>query len=263
MDVQAHDGKDKIMPDYKTYPLGIDVSFYQQTNDWAKVSNLAKFAFIRAGQNAMVDSKFALNWASSKGKLPRGAYWFYDWRSTGNTPEAQGKLFANIVYEPGEIPMVMDFEKPYKDWTPEPFPARDTALAIIRRFKDAVGAERMILYMNQSTLKGLQPFPSWLTDEFDLWIAAYFYQPGTTNLMTSTAQIPATWAPNTYGWKYKFWQFTSKLDGTSYGVGSLDLDGDLFNGTAQELADYCNTGEITDAEKLRRLWEAHPELWDA
>ena len=137
-------------------------------------------------------------------------------------------------------------------------------LELIRRFKDAVRVPRMILYCNQSTLKMLQPFPTWLTTEFDLWVAAYFYIPGTSNLMTTPSQIPDNYAPNTYGWPWKFWQFTPKLPGSFYGVGSGDLDGDLFNGTAEDLKAYTGfTPKLTDAEKLERLWQAHPELHDA
>ena len=250
------------MPDYTTYPLGIDVSLWQGDIDWQRVATRAKFASIKAGQNLFSDPKFATNWLNSKDKLPRNGYWFYDWRSSGASAESQAETMAATVQPPGELPPMMDFENPYAGWSSTPFPNRSAALDLIKRFRDNLETIRMILYMNSSTLRTLLPFPSWLTDEVDLHIAAYplvnvggsWVQPRTP------ADIPQNWIPSTYGWPPKFWQFTSKMDGTLFGVGSKDLDGDLFIGTEQELAEYCNTSEISDAEKLRRLWEAHPEL---
>ena len=251
------------MGKYESYPLGIDVSGWQLAINWETVSDQARFAFVKAGQNVGVDNRFTYNWAVSKDKLPRDAFWFYDWRSTGATPELQGNKFKSTVPLPGELLKAMDYEKPYETWSPEPLPPRAKSLELIRRFKDAVGVARMIFYCNQSTLKMLQPLPSWLTTEFDLWIAAYFYRPGTNNLMTSASQIPDNYAPATYGWPWKFWQFTPKLPGPVFGVGSGDLDGDLFNGTEKELREYAGLPDLvepTDAVKLERLWLAHPGL---
>jgi hypothetical protein len=67
----------------------------------------------------------------------------------------------------------------------------------------------------------------------------------------------------TYGWTPTYWQYSAKTDGQRFGVGSLDLDGDVFIGDEKKLQELCNPNaqpELTDAEKLRRLWEAHPEL---
>jgi len=249
------------MGKYSTYPLGIDVSFWQGVNDWDKIAARAKFAFIRAGQDRFPDAKFTLNWNASQGKLPRGAYWFYDWRRNASTTEEQAALFRSLGVAEGELPPVMDFEDPYSSWSDTPFPNRDAALDLIRRFRDGVIiAGRMILYCNSSTLKKWQPFPAWLTDEFDLWIAAYPYATGSWNMTNNPDQIPDAWYPATYGWDYKFWQFTPKLPGKLYGVGSGDLDGDLFNGTQDELNDYTGSLIVSDAEKLNRLWDAHPGL---
>lgn len=252
------------MPDYKTYPLGIDVSFWQGNIDWDRVAARARFVSIKAGQNLEPDARFAQNWQGSMGKLPRNGYWFYDWRPTGASAEAQADKMDATVQPVGELPPMMDFENPYGGWSPTPFPNRATALDLIKRFRDILDTGRMILYMNSSTLRTLLPFPSWLTDEVDLHIAAYplvniggsWVQP------KSPADIPDNWIPATYGWPPKFWQFTSKMDGTLYGVGSKDLDGDLFMGTEDEFYKYVGvTGAISDAEKLRRLVDAHPELF--
>lgn len=267
MDMGAHDGKDEVsMPDYTTYPLGIDVSAWQGTNNWDTIASRARFAFIKAGQNVSPDARFAENWNNSSGKLPRGGYWFYDWRPSGSSPESQGSKMLQTVQPPGELPPVMDFENPYGGWSPVPFPGRDASLDLIKRFRDAIEAEKMLLYMNSSSLKTLLPFPSWLTDICDLWIAAYplIEQPkGTWRMVRTPSEIPSFWIPSTYGWPWKFWQFTPKLDGALYGAGSKDLDGNLFNGSEADLREYTGFGGLTLAEKVDRLWQAHPELHNA
>lgn len=251
------------MPDYTTYPLGIDVSFWQGDIDWRKVSTRAKFAFIKAGQDIFPDAKFLQNWTNSKDKLPRGAYWFYDWRQGAKPTQEQSDKMRGLVDPPGELPPVMDFENPYAGWSTTPFPARDIALDLIRRFRDGLQVTRMLLYMNSSTLRTLLPYPDWLVTEFDLWIAAYpLIKYGTTYIQPRTpAEIPQNWIPSTYGWQPKFWQFTSKLDGTLFGVGSKDLDGDLFMGTEAEFIKYTGIKTLSDSEKLKRLVDAHPELF--
>ena len=266
MDVETYARKDEAgMPDYTNCPLGIDVSAWQGTINWNTAASRAKFAFIKGGQNLTPDTKFSDNWTNSRDKLPRASYWFYDWRPSGAKPEAQGSKMLQTVQPPGEIYPVMDYENPYGGWSPVPFPGRDASLDLIKRFYDAIEADKMLLYMNSSSLKTLLPFPSWLADICDLFIAAYplIEQPkGTWRMVRNPAEIPSFWVPSTYGWPYTFWQFTPKLDGTLYGVGSLDLDGDLFNGTDAELRAYTGFGGLTLSEKVDRLWAEHPELHD-
>jgi lysozyme len=248
--------------------LGVDVSFYQAEIDWEKcIAAGANFAFIRAGQNIVTDKCFYRNWDATNGKIPRGAYWFYDWRSTGATASAQGKAFAATVEEVGELPPVMDFEVPWSGWSSNPFPSRTAAIDIMQRFQQAVG-KPMILYTNSSTLKALTPFPDWLTRDWLLWVAAWPYAANTSpsRQCKTAGEIPAAWTPATYGWNWTFWQFTSKLDGKTFGTQTFDLDGDLYNGSDTELRQFAGVEgvppapELTDAEKLRRLWDVHPEL---
>lgn len=72
----------------KNFIHGPDVSFYQDDKDTPKPINFqemveggARFVIIRAGQNLWEDRVFDVSWRNSKGKLPRGSYWFYDSRS--------------------------------------------------------------------------------------------------------------------------------------------------------------------------------------
>lgn len=245
------------------YVPGMDVSFYQgATNDFDTAhANGIRFAIIRAGQNLTKDSQFDNNWARAKGKVLRGAYWFYDWRSTGASPEAQGAAFKRILGDdPGELPPTMDFEDPYSTWTEEAFPSRTNAYDIMRRFKAAVGSNRGILYTNQATLSMLAPYPSDITAEWLLWVAQWpLIKPeGVARQCRDMSEIPAGLRPTTYGWTWTFWQYSAKTDGRRFGVGSLDLDGDVFNGTEADLNALCNVvvpnKKLTLEEKVAMLW---------
>ena len=247
---------------YESNAKGIDVSFWQGQNDWQKIAGKVDFAFIRAGQGIYPDTKFNDNWNQSGNKLLRGAYWFYDWRTGKGTPEQQAEKFLETVVTPGELPFVMDFENPYGGWANTPVPSKTTAFNYIQKFRDALKVERMIVYTNPAMLKLWTPLPYWLMQDYELWVANYPYASGTTRQVKTHEEIPDGWQPSTYGWKWKFWQYTSKLPGFDYGVGSGDLDGDLFNGTKAELLEYAGIVPpvVPDSEKLKRLWEAHPEL---
>lgn len=84
--------------------------------------------------------------------------------------------------------------------------------------------------------------------EFDLWVANYRDPSG-------SPLLPADWST------WLFWQWTAK--GSVPGVESLDVDKDFFAGTLEELRSYAGipTGPTLE-EKVERLWQAHPELWE-
>jgi GH25 family lysozyme M1 (1,4-beta-N-acetylmuramidase) len=246
------------------YTPGMDVSFWQGTgNDFQQAYDEGlRFVIIRAGQNRKIDDAFVTNHAKAEGVMPRAAYWFYDWRSSGGTPEQQAQAFKAVLdLHPCELPPVIDFEDPYEDWTTEAFPSSAEFYSILQRFKQAMGGMRMVLYTNQATLAKVRPYPDWLTSEWLLWIAQWPLVNG--RQCSDWTQIPAGYTVTTYGWTPTYWQYSAKTDGQRFGVGSLDLDGDVFIGDENKLRELCNPNaspELTDAEKLRRLWEAHPEL---
>lgn len=230
---------------------GIDVSFWQGVVDWDKAASRVEFAFLRAGQNMSIDSWFIENWQKSSGKLPRGAYWFYDWRSGKASAAEHGDLFGSVIGG-AELPAVMDFENPYQGWSDTPFPGKTASVDIMRRFQDAAQIERPILYTNAATLRAWGTLPADITDNWYLWVAAWptILRNGKWDAVRSFDEIPANWTPATYGWPYTFWQYTCKLDGKAHGMTGLDLDGDVFNGTADEFAAFigADVPPITDPE---------------
>ena len=59
--------------------------------------------------------------------------------------------------------------------------------------------------------------------------------------------VPTGWAT------WAVWQYSSKGVGATYGAQSAQIDLNLGK------EEFIHPG-LTDAEKLSRLWEAHPEL---
>lgn len=241
-----------------TKTLGIDVSFWQDRNDtpqgvdWQKARSAgAVFAFIKASQDTWKDQDFDYNWSHAKAAgILRGAYHFYDYR---RSPTTQAHYLANLLKDdPGELPPVLDLEL-YPAWGEA---KRSNLLANVQAFLITMkqeGYDRVIFYSNPSMiLYTLNPIPDWLT-KYPLWIAHY----GVSEPM---AKAVAPWG------KWTFWQYTDKGDGLAFGMESKGLDMDWFNGSEAELRAFAGLQaaptplELTDAEKLDRLWEAHREL---
>lgn len=208
--------------------LGVDVSFWQNRMDWDKCRDAgARFAFIRAGQGKFSDSLFSQNWQGAKAAgIPRGAYWFYDWRP-GIDPGAAfqaDRMLELTGGETGEVGLVCDFERPSAAWPA--LPTRERCLSLIqlfmKRLEDKTG-RRPIFYTNLAGINYLRP-PSWLTD-YPLWVANY----GVSR-------------PTFTAWKdWTFWQWTDRLDGLKFGAQSRQIDGNYFNGTEADFAAFCGS----------------------
>jgi len=240
-----------------TYTKGIDCSAWQDLNstpkkiDWKKAASQGvKFAFIRACNGLIPDEDFAYNWAAAKDAgILRGAYQFYDYRKS---PTEQAKYLAGLLAkDKGELPPVNDLEY-YAPWGAI---KRNNILTNLEVYFDTLKAQghpRAIFYTNPAMiLYTLMPVPAWLSS-IPLWIAHY----GVDHPLTTAV---APWG------KWTFWQYSSTGDGLAYGMESRGLDMDWFNGSEDELRAFASVGAqvpyITDAEKLARLWKAHPELW--
>jgi len=226
---------------------GFDVSFWQDNIDWDKAAKQdSKFCFIKASQDTTADTQFARNWKEAKrvGFL-RGAYHFADYR-TYAVPQAQ-YMWSLLKDDPGELPPVLDLEQ---YWTPLPPGSR--ALAWVKDWGSEMSrlcGSKPILYTSPSVIKyWLATIPDWLK-EWPLWIANYgVSEPGYS-----------PWP------KWTLWQYSTVGPGTAYGMQSLGLDMDWFNGSLEELQAFC--GKKPEPKPLptlevmvEKLWAAHPEL---
>jgi lysozyme len=215
--------------------LGPDISLYQDNNttpaqiDFRKMKAAgASFVIIRAGQNTWIDPDWQYNYIEAKkAGLPRGAYFYYDSRVT---PESQAALFLSLV--DGNYPELgiwLDLEEKYlgayRGW------------ANWKRCLDILKARapRVGIYTGPSYWKENRPLGATYLNyfkSFPLWIANY---------EVSQPIIPAPWTPD----ECVFWQYGTPSIGPEYGVESIEIDMNYFNGDAAAFASYFGLGSVT------------------
>lgn len=98
-------------PAHTEYPVrGVDVSRHQEEIDWPALAGEGQvdFAFIKASEGRdLQDVRFEENWAAAEGEVPRGAYHFFTFCTSG---EAQARNFLRSAPDPGELPRAVDIE---------------------------------------------------------------------------------------------------------------------------------------------------------
>jgi GH25 family lysozyme M1 (1,4-beta-N-acetylmuramidase)/uncharacterized protein YgiM (DUF1202 family) len=207
--------------------IGPDISFYQndtktpQGIDFAKMKQAADFVIIRAGQNLWHDRDFKYNWTEAKkAGLPRGSYWFYDSRVD---PKRQAELWcATLGDDLGELPLFADIEENYGS----SYQGWNNWYDFLERLKQLVGQKEIGIYTryyywhDRAPNEQTQPQNLEYFHQYQLWIAHY---------TVSQPRIPKPWADN----ERLFWQYTDKGDGPTYGVESLNIDLNYFNGDKQ------------------------------
>lgn len=218
--------------------LGTDCSFWQDNDDTSRAidfrkmkSSGAEFVILRAGQNKWQDEDFSRYWKDSKGILPRGSYWFFDSRVD---PKTQAQLWVNALGDDlGELPMWCDFEDTYrgayhgwKQWY-------NFMVEIQRLLPDKqIGVYTGYYFWIENTLQvGIPSISLQWFAQFPLWIANY---------NVGSPLIPRPWST------WELWQFTDAGDGTKYGVESLNIDLNYFNGTIEDFRIRYN---LTDQPK--------------
>ncbi|MCQ3935976.1 MAG: hypothetical protein DPW18_02895 [Chloroflexi bacterium] len=202
--------------------IGPDVSFYQddpqtpQGIDFVKMRSNAGYVIIRAGQNLWGDRDFKVNWRESKAAgLPRGSYWFYDSRID---PKRQAEKWASMFEgDFGELPLFGDFEDTYNG----PFKGWKHWYTFLERVKELapgkeIGVYTGYYYWRENTEAAGIPAASLnYFKQYPLWIANYG---------VASPLVPKPWTT------WTLWQFTDNGDGTLYGVESLNIDLNYFNG---------------------------------
>jgi lysozyme len=188
----------------------MDVSSYQGTIDWptAKASGIS-FAIAKATESTnFTDPTFATNWAGMKSAgVARGAYHFFH---ADVDPVAQANYFLGVVgaLEPGDLPVVLDFEQLNGQ-------SEATAVANAVEFLQTVTSKTgltAMVYLSPgflSSYSGLEPY--------DLWVA---------NWNVTCPDVPSNWST------WTLWQESDT--GSVQGVpATVDLD--TFNGTLSQL----------------------------
>jgi GH25 family lysozyme M1 (1,4-beta-N-acetylmuramidase) len=206
-----------------------DVSFWQDDNSTQQKINFQQMrgegavgTILRGGQNTWIDSDFQDYKNTSKGVLPRGYYWFYDSRSD---PLKQAVLWQSAIgNDYPELGLWFDFEESYHgQYSGEKY------------WKEFVLAMEAF-YPNIKT-KGIYTARWWwdaqtvkdhaFWSKYPLWVAQY-------GVRQEDVVLPRSWA----GKEALLWQFTAHGDGIKYGVESLNIDLNLFNGGIEKYKSF-------------------------
>ncbi len=223
--------------------IGPDVSFYQddpetpQGIDFIKMRTYAGYVVVRAGQNLWGDRDFKVNWRESKlAGMPRGSYWFYDSRID---PKKQAEKWVSMFEgDYGELPLFGDFEDayngPYKGWK-HWYNFLERVKELIPQGKE-IGVYTGYYYWKENTVAaGISNASLNYFKQYPLWIANYG---------VATPLVPKPWDT------WTFWQFTDNGDGSIYGVESLNIDLNYFNGKPEAFRERFGLKDIPIPDPL-------------
>lgn len=235
---------------------GIDVSQFNGTIDWSKVS--AHFSAVRVGYGRTIDTKFVTNWQNSKGRVKRIPYWYMDYYSNhissssvyGTSDADWGKAQANTCWnalknDPEGI-VFLDIENTNVTAAPAITTVATRAQTIAKAFlqeMDTLNGKTNGIYCSLGMVNW---FASWFRDR-PLWVAWY-------NEAQTAATVLAAVANKGWTGKCLIWQYASdgdvnddgSADGISMGMqySFLDLNGWL--GSTQDYANLFNAEAVAD-----------------
>lgn len=207
-----------------TPPLEIDFSVMKSYG--------TDFVIMKAGQNNFTDPGFLYNWKAARDQgIPRGSYWFLDYRST---PQAQATYYWNLIKDDsGEGVHAADFE----------FGARhdlDFLYNFLSYFQQLSGLpnDRIAIYTSyyffqEARANPSDPSPSpeqkqWF-GKFPLWLAWYANNPSDVLVPYPWTMIPG---------QPVIWQDGTPDIGHEVGVRSEEVDHNRLNGGADILQRY-------------------------
>ncbi len=232
----SHQQGQKFIPGLTAY--GIDVSKYQETVDWTRLSLGANaagkvgskasptykyrqpvlFALMKSTQGTtIIDPTFKRNFAEAKRcGIIRGAYHFL---STQSSAKQQAEYFiANTPLEAGDLPPVLDLEIDKKTMAKDHDKVVKMAKEWLAIIEKHYGVKPIIYTYNNYYIDYLQGHG---LDNYDYWIARYGAEP--------TAR------------HWEIWQFTET--GSCKGINPA-VDIDIFRGNFQDLRQYVKQAGI-------------------
>ncbi|PKM95644.1 MAG: glycoside hydrolase [Firmicutes bacterium HGW-Firmicutes-1] len=198
----------------RTYKIkGLDVSHYQNTIDWDKVSKEYKFIFLKATEGEdFIDRTFDDNWEGAKDNgFLVGAYHFFVTSSSG---EDQANNFIRTVpVETGSLPAVIDIEVSKNE---DKEMVRENLTVMINMIAEKYGSTP-ILYVTYATYDA---FIMGYFDESKIWIRDILRTPKLED-----------------GREWVFWQYSNR--GRIQGIDTY-VDINVFYGNEDELIELTN-----------------------
>jgi len=257
--------------------LGVDVSRWQRTIDWKTLRTVGvSFAIIKASQGVTISD--GLLHAHFSGARQAGLVTgVFHWVDPTLPPTAQVDHFLKTCQGLDFDFAALDVEQhwqSWQEWARNQIVQRVPPERISRAAHEAAVAVRaatdkpVVIYTRPSFVQEYaQPMLAWLP-EWPLWLAYYPYPAG--KVWTNWENLVNKHLPRIPGPKlppgcsnWRFWQFSGDKFVLPGAVSPLDLN--YFNGDEAELRAWVGQKgsarvEISDSEKLTRLWQAHPEL---
>ena len=205
-----------------------DISFWQESADFGKMSLLSKGVVLRCGQGSWEDKRFQeFRIGSEIADFPFGNYWYYD---NDVHPKRQAEKWAETLgSDPGEMELWCDFEERYggafsgwKHW----YDFMEALKVLLPNKK--LGVYTGYYYWNEFA-RGVDYF-----GQYPLWIAWY---------NTSPPKVPSVWNDWTY------WQFTDDYPSTGWGAESNEIDMNYFAGSEADFRARYGVGESPTQNK--------------
>ena len=219
-----------------------DVSFWQGSINWDK---MGAAAIIRAGQNVWVDTKFETNRAEAhKRGMAWGVYWFYDDRVS---PSAQADTLARL-FESGQPQPTMEIFCDWESTFGGKYSGVKNVVAFMQRVEQLLPWARLGMYTgyyffmaNTNALLHISQLNYLKTKP--LWLAWY-----TNNF--ANVKIPRPWTSLIH------WQCGTPARGAEFGVSSIEIDMNWFNGTQDEFIQRYGGVVITPpTEDMIMAWK--------
>lgn len=199
---------------------GVDISVWQDDNStpqmfdpWQARAQGAVFVGIKASQANWADPDYAQNWACCRDVLYRMPYHFLTWDVD---PKRQAEVFWSLLERDTHalLPLMVDFEW----WRSTPPAALEILFNFLERLKTLSAPLPLGIYTSKSFWEPHGSRAAYWR-QYCLWLCD----------ISGAVEIPAPWEA------FTFHQYTFKLQGPAWGAESLDLDGDVFNGTLAEM----------------------------
>jgi hypothetical protein len=199
---------------------GTDVSVWQDLNSTSQMYDPIKtrkmggyFVGIKVSQSNWADPDFVMNWANCKKILYRMPYHFLVWNAD---PKIQAEKFWSLIENDlvDVLPLICDFEW----WQTTPSNAMDIVYNFLERMKQLSSPLPLGIY----TAKSFWDVYGSKNDywkQYKLWLCD----------IEGSVPIPLPWT------RWDFHQYTFSLNGPAWGAESLDLDGDYYNGTLEQM----------------------------
>lgn len=257
--------------------LGVDVSRWQRSVGWRTLQSAGvSFAALKASQGTVLrDPLLRAHFSGAKNAgLVTGVYhWLDPTQSAGRQIDHFTEVCSGLDFDFAALD-VEQYWQSWQEWVEHRIvhcipPERISGC--VREAAETLRAavkKPVVIYTRASFVRTYaEPMQDWLAD-WPLWLAHYPYPRGRVNLgweKLMQDHLPKIDGPSLPegATEWHFWQFS----GDRFVLPGADtpLDLNFFNGSEDQLRAWCGVEpapviEIPDGEKLRLLWDAHPEL---